>query len=86
MDAHYAEYAAAAAAIHDQTPPPRRCLDRHAIGDSLTFRLAGWGAAEFDSGRIIDISEERNRLLVETAADIVEVDPRPWPLGNVLPF
>jgi hypothetical protein len=25
-------------------------------------------------------------LLVETASDIVEVDPRPWPVGNVLPF
>jgi hypothetical protein len=26
------------------------------------------------------------KLLIETTDDIVEVDPRPWPIGNVLPF
>lgn len=85
-DPHENEYLAAVAALPEHTISPRRCLDGHGVGDDISFRLSGWGGREFDNGRIIDISEARNRLLVETADDVVEVDPRPWPVGNVLPF
>lgn len=84
-DAHHAEYLAAVAAMPEHTISPRRCLDGHGIGDHITFRLQGWGPSSYDDGRIVDINENLNVLLVETAADIVEVDPRPWPVGNVLP-
>jgi hypothetical protein len=84
-DAHYAEYLAAVAAMPEHTISPRRCLDGHGIGDHITFRLADWGPRTFDDGRIVDINEDRNRLLVETADDVFEVDPRPWPVGNKLP-
>ena len=85
MDAHHNEYLAAACWLHEQTPT-RRALDCHAIGDHISFRLTGWSPASSDDGRIVDVCEQRNRLFVETVEDIVEVDPRPWPLGNVLPF
>lgn len=85
-DAHHAEYLAAIAAMPEHTISPRRCLDGHGIGDTIAFRLKGWSQSSYDDGRIVDINESRNVLLVETAGDIVEVDPRPWPVGNVLPF
>lgn len=86
MDAHRNEYLAAVAAMPEHTISPPRCLGEHAVGDHLAFRLKGWGDRTYDDGRVIDINEERQRLLVETATDIVEVDPRPWPVGEVLPF
>lgn len=86
MDAHRSEYLAAIAALPEHTISTRRCLDGHAVGDHLAFRLKGWAATTYDDGLIIDINEERHRLLVETVSDIVEVDPRPWPVGEVLPF
>lgn len=85
-DAHHNEYLAAIAALPEQTLSPRRCLDGHGVGDHVTFRLAGWSGTSYDDGRIIDINESRHMLLVETADDVVEVDPRPWPVGNVLPL
>jgi hypothetical protein len=53
MDAHHAEYAAAAAAIHDQTPPPGRPF--YAEGDYVSGRSAGrrW------SGRILIVDGDR---------------------------
>jgi type III restriction enzyme len=33
-----------------------------------------------------ELLDHYGKLLVETATDIVEVDPRPWPIGNLLPF
>lgn len=84
-DAHHAEYLAAVAARFVRAISPRRYLDGHGIGDHITFRLKGWGPSSYDDGRIVDVNESLNVLLVETAADIVEVDPRPWPIGGVLP-
>lgn len=86
MDPHLPEYLAAVGALHEHTPSPRRALDGHAIGDHISFRLPGWSHASSDEGRIVDVCEQRNRLFVETTDDVVEVDPRPWPVGNVLPF
>lgn len=85
MDPHLPEYLAAAGGLHEQTPS-RRALDGHAVGDHISFRLKGWPANSYDDGRIVDFSESRNRLFVETVADVIEVDPRPWPEGEVLPF
>jgi hypothetical protein len=78
MDAHSREYAAAAAGMQETYG------DNFAKGDHVTFRLAKWGESSFDSGRVID--HHNGKLLVETDTDIVEVDPRPWPVGNLLPF
>jgi len=85
-DPHENEYLAAIAGLPQQTISPPRALDGHAIGDRIAFRLEGWGPRSFDAGRVIDIKESLHRLLVETDEDIVEVDPRPWPEGHVLPF
>jgi len=57
MDAHATEYAAAAAAIADQTPPPGRPV--HAVGDWISGRSCGkaW------SGRILWI--DGNRITID---------------------
>lgn len=78
MDAHSNEYAAAVAGMQDVYG------SQYGRGDSVTFRLKGWQENASDSGRVIDHHD--GKLLVKTDADIVEVDPRPWPTGNVLPF
>jgi hypothetical protein len=78
MDAHNPEYLAAAAAMVETYG------DRYAVGDHLAFRLDGWGENTFDDGKVI--AHHNGLLLVETVSDIHEVDPRPWPLGHVLPF
>ncbi len=82
-DAHNAEYLAAVAGMADTYGSPRP-VDTFAVGDHISFRLAGWSERSFDDGKVI--SHYAGKLLVETATDIVEVDPRPWPIGNVLPF
>lgn len=84
--AHDREYLAAISGMPEHTISPRRSLDGFAIGDSIAFRLTGWSESSCATGRICDVHERRNTLLVETDNDIVEVDPRPWPVGNVLPF
>ena len=83
MDAHHAEYAAAVAGIQETYGSPRHA-DAFAIGDHVSFRLHGWSDSSYDDGRVTD--HHAGKLLVETVDDIVEVDPRPWPIGNVLPF
>jgi hypothetical protein len=82
MDAHHAEYAAAVAGMTETYGT--RDADTYAVGDHITFRLKGWSLNSHDDGRVC--SHHAGMLLVETASDIVEVDPRPWPVGNVLPF
>jgi hypothetical protein len=83
MDAHHAEYAAAVAGMQETYGSPRHA-DTFALGDHISFRLKGWSDSSYDDGRVTD--HHHGMLLVETADDIVEVDPRPWPIGNVLPF
>lgn len=85
-DPHHNEYLAAIAGMLEHTPSPCRSLDGFAVGDQITFRLAGWGESTYATGRVCDVHEARHRLLVETPDDIVEVDPRRWPEGNVLPL
>lgn len=80
-DAHSREYAAAVAGMSETYGFN---ADAFPIGSHVTFRLNGWSPASSDDGQII--SHHNGKLLVETVEDIVEVDPRPWPLGNVLPF
>ena len=82
MDAHHAEYAGAVAGMAEIYGS--RAADQFAIGDHVSFRLKGWGSSTYDDGRVAD--HRNGKLLVETASDIVEVDPRPWPAGNLLPF
>lgn len=81
--AHENEYAGAIAGM-TETYGSRRAADTFAVGDYLTFRLSTWSPRSYDAGRVV--SHHNGRLIVETAGDIVEVDPRPWPVGNVLPF
>jgi len=83
MDAHHAEYAGAVAGMQD-TYGSLRHGDTFAVADHVSFRLHGWSDSSYDDGRVTD--HHHGMLLVETAGDIVEVDPRPWPIGNVLPF
>jgi hypothetical protein len=83
MDPHENEYRAAVAAMPEHTVGPSVC-EAFAIGTGVTFRLAGWPQSSFDDGDVI--GHHNGKLLVETASDIVEVDPRPWPVGNVLPW
>ena len=83
MDSHAAEYAGAIAGM-TETYGSRRAADTFAVGDYLTFRLSTWSPRSYEDGRVID--HHQGKLIVETAGDIVEVDPRPWPEGNVLPF
>jgi hypothetical protein len=83
MDAHEPEYAAAVAGMQETYGSPRHA-DTFAVGDHVSFRLHGWSDSSCDDGRVT--GHHHGKLLIETAGDIVEVDPRPWPLGNVLPF
>jgi hypothetical protein len=83
MDSHATEYAGAIAGM-TETYGTRQAVDTFAIGDHVNFRLANWSPRSYEDGRVI--SHNHGKLIVETAGDIVEVDPRPWPLGNVLPF
>lgn len=85
-DPHENEYLAAVAALPDQTISPSRRIDGHAIGDQISFRLRSWGETGWQTGRIADFNEHRGTILVETEDDIVEVDAREWPTGEVLPF
>jgi len=82
-DPHHAEYAGAIAGMQQTYGSPQHA-DTFAVGDHISFRLKGWPDNSYDDGRVTD--HHHGKLLVETATDIVEVDPRPWPLGNVLPF
>ena len=82
MDAHHAEYLAAVAGM--QLTYGTDTQNEFAIGDHISFRLKGWSDSSYDDGRVC--SHHNGKLIVETAIDIVEVDPRPWPVGNVLPF
>jgi len=70
MDAHHAEYAAAAAAIHDQTPPPGGRT--FAEGDFVSGRSCGrhW------SGRILIV--DGDRLTIELDGGWIAV-----PAGDV---
>jgi hypothetical protein len=83
MDANAREYAGAVSGMQETYGSPRHA-DTYAIGDHISFRLNGWSDSSYDDGRVTD--HHNGRLLVETADDIVEVDPRPWPVGDVLPF
>ena len=82
MDAHNSEYLGAVAAM--QETYGTNTQNDFVIGDHISFRLKGWSDSSYDDGRVC--SHHNGKLLVETATDIVEVDPRPWPIGNVLPF
>ena len=82
MDAHSSEYLAAVAGMQDTYGTDTQ--NDFAVGDHVSFRLKGWSDSSYDDGRVC--SHHNGKLLVETAIDIVEVDPRPWPVGNVLPF
>jgi hypothetical protein len=81
--AHQNEYAGAIAGM-TETYGTCRAADTFAIGDYVTFRLNGWSPRSYEDGRVTD--HHNGKLLIETAGDIVEVDPRPWPDGNVLAF
>ena len=89
MDAHDREYAAAAAAIGDQTPTGCRLPS---YGDRVTYRLKGWSDRSGESGRVIRHTcgtDGRPRLVVEvegSPGQIRVIDPRPWPTGDKLPF
>ena len=80
--AHENEYLAAVAGMQDTYGTDTQ--SEFAVGDHISFRLKGWSDSSYDDGRVC--SHHNGKLLVETAIDIVEVDPRPWPVGNVLPF
>jgi hypothetical protein len=82
MDAHHPEYLGAVAAMQETYGTDTQ--NTFAVGDHVSFRLKGWSDSSYDDGRVC--SHHNGKLLVETAIDIVEVDPRPWPVGNVLPF
>jgi hypothetical protein len=82
MDAHHSEYLGAVAAMQETYGTDTQ--NEFAVGDHISFRLKGWSDSSYDDGRVC--SHHNGKLLVETAIDIVEVDPRPWPVGNVLPF
>jgi hypothetical protein len=83
MDPHENEYAAAVAAMPEHTISPS-LADRFPIGSGVTYRLYGWSQSSYDDGQVI--GHHDGKVLLETVDDVVEVDPRPWPLGNVLPF
>jgi hypothetical protein len=81
--AHENEYAGAIAGM-TETYGSRRAADTFAVGDYVSFRLNGWSPRSYEDGRVTD--HHNGKLLVETASDIVELDPRQWPEGNILPF
>jgi hypothetical protein len=81
--AHENEYAGAIAGM-TETYGSRRAADTFAVGDYVSFRLKDWSPRSYEDGRVTDHHD--GKILVETASDIVELDPRQWPEGNILPF
>ena len=81
--AHDNEYAGAIAGMAETYGSPLAART-FAIGDHVNFRLANWSPRSYEDGEVI--SHNHGKLIVETAGDLFEVDPRPWPEGNVLPF
>ena len=86
MDAHDREYRAAAAAICDQTPGGCRLP---CVGDRVSFRLKGWSDRCGEPGRVVKVGtnhDGRPSVIVESDdGEITVVDPRPWPVGHLLP-
>ena len=80
--AHENEYLGAVAGMQETYGTGTQ--NTFAVNGHVSFRLKGWSDASYDDGRII--GHHDGKLLVETASDIVEVDPREWPIGNVLPW
>jgi len=73
MDAHANEYLAAVDGMTETYGKPRS-VDDHAIGDSVTYRLAG-----SERGQVV--GHDGNVLMVMTNREIVRVLP-----CEVLPF
>jgi hypothetical protein len=65
MDSHNREYAAAAAAIGDQTPTGCR-LPSH--GDRVTYRLKGWSDRSGESFRCASLSHDAQRHAATSGA------------------
>jgi hypothetical protein len=58
-----------------------------AIGDRVTYRLAGWADSEWETGRICAFGADGHFLCQsELDGTYRAVNPAPWPVGNVLPF
>ena len=80
MDAHESLYLAAVAGMADTYGQPH-----YTIGAGVTFRLEGWSPSSYADGTVRNHTAD-GMLVVDSDFGIVQVDPRPWPTGNVLPF
>jgi hypothetical protein len=60
-----------------------------AIGDRLSYRRQEWGGG-YEPARVVGFFDEGQvpRLIVEheDGSGIAVIDPREFPIGNVLPF
>ncbi len=56
----------------------------HRVGQRVAFRLAGWGDSSSDSGEIVAVVD--GSVVVDDGSELIVVDARPWPIGNLLPF
>jgi len=54
------------------------------VSRHVCYRLAGWGDSTYDDGIVVGF--DGDILVVESDGETVFLDPRPWPVGNVLPF
>ena len=90
MDAHDREYAAAAAGMSEIYGTQEPC-SLPSIGDRIAWRTKAMSDRDCESGRVVLVVEgegRRTEIVVEAenGQSLRVIDPRPWPIGNLLPF
>jgi hypothetical protein len=88
MDAHEREYAAAAAGMAETYG---RACALPSVGDRIAYRTKGMSEMSSEAGRVVRVVAEagqRPSLVVESedSHTLRVIDPRPWPVGHLLPF
>jgi hypothetical protein len=81
MDAHESLYLAAVAGMADTYGQPH-----YTIGAGVTFRLEGWSPTSYADGTVRNHTADGMLVVEHDDLGVLQIDPRPWPTGNMLPF
>ena len=88
---HDREYAAAAAGMAETYGRPVETCTLPSVGDRIAYRTKDMSDASSEAGRVVRVVAEagqRATLVVEAenGQALRVIDPRPWPIGHMLPF